>query len=104
MEKPHPPPFYTSSLTSPRRPGICHGLLYRVYSQAEHVASIAADLGAVGAMPFFKDTTLDDWCLATLLSTFHNRLIYGVSSAECESRLLHGLDHRQKKVKLRFTR
>ncbi|MGB0019481.1 MAG: AraC family ligand binding domain-containing protein [Candidatus Sulfotelmatobacter sp.] len=74
-------------------PATPSGYVYRVlYPRAEHVATVAADIGTTKNAIFFKESVLHDPRLAILLTDFHKHFALRASAAECESLLLAALE------------
>lgn len=74
-------------------PATPSGYVYRVlYPRAEHVATVAADVGTTKSALFFKESVLHDRRLAVLLTNFHKYFALRASAAECESLLLAALE------------
>jgi AraC-like DNA-binding protein len=73
-------------------PATTTGYVYRViYPRLEHLAQVAADMGAPASVPFFKDSVLCDEHLSFALSAFHRSLVEKAQSAKCERLLLRAL-------------
>ena len=75
-------------------PALPEGYIYRVfYPRVEYLDRVAADVGSSRNVGFFRECSLQDRRLTTLLSIFHRRLAQQASAVECESLLLNALAH-----------